>query len=210
VLTGANGGWASATNGNFRVASGATLGGNGRISGTNSEANSNLVLVQSGGILSPGDSEVSNGIGTLTLDGAGVTGTNSRILNMASGAKFVFDLSGSGGTPDRVDFWNFGTGDFVLNNNVIDFNLVGSIVGGTYTVDVFRFFSGNGTGVTASGISSGLTLGTLAPDIQSATILYGTNSIQIQYTVVPEPGTWAVIALMGGIVLWRIRRRMIA
>lgn len=195
-------GYASAITGHYQVASGATLGGNGRIAGNNSEANSNMVLVQSSGTLAPGD-----GIGTLRLDGANISGTNARVLNMAAGAEFAFELAGNGGTPDRVDFWNYAGGDFLLNANEINFTLSGLIVAGTYTVDIFRFFSDGGITPFASGIASGLVLGTLDPNISGTpTIIYGTNVISLQYTTVPEPTT-ALLVAAGGLVTMVFRRR---
>lgn len=197
-------GYGSLTTGHFQVASGATFGGSGRISGNSSQTNSNMVLVQSGGMLTPG----SAGIGTLTLDGVTMSGTVNRVLNMASGSSFAFNLAGDGGIPDRVDFWNYVTTDFLLNANAINFTLTGGPVAGTYTVDIFRFFSDSGSTATASGIGSGLTLGTLGADISSASIIYGTNAIQLQYTVVPEPSAfWAIGALLGGLAIWRARSR---
>ncbi len=197
-------GYGNAALGHFQVASGATFGGSGRIAGNSTQNNSNMVLVQSGGILAPG----SGGIGTLTLDGANMSGTVNRVLNMDTGSTFAFNLAGDGGTPDRVDFWNYVVGDFALNANAVNFTLIGGAVAGTYTVDIFRFFSDDGSSATASGIGSGLTLGTLGPDITSASIIYGTNVIQLEYSVVPEPsGLWSICAVMGGLAIWRARSR---
>jgi len=194
-------GYNSATNGHFRVASGATFGGSGRISGNNSQSNSNMVLVQSGGTLAPG----SNGIGTLTLDGVNISGAGAEVLNMAAGAEFAFQLAGNGGTPDRVDFWNYAGGDFLLNANAINLSLSGPIVAGNYTVDIIRFFSNSGTTTVASGIASGLVLGTLDANISGASITFGTDVISIQYTAIPEPTT--ALLLLGGLGMTALLRR---
>jgi len=193
-------GYGSATDGHFNVASGATLGGTGRIAGNNSTANSNMIYVQSGGSLAPGAS-----IGTLTLDGENISGAGSEVLNMASGAEFDFELSGSGGVPDRIDFWNYVGGDFLLNSNALNLTLLGGVTPGTYNVDLFRFFSDGGTSATASGIASGLVLGTLGAGIDSASIIYNTNTISLQYTTIPEPSTYAL--LLGGLGLLAFLRR---
>ncbi len=195
-------GYASALTGHYQVASGATLGGNGRIAGNNSEANSNMILVQNGGTLAPGDA-----LGTLTLDGANISGSNAKVLNMASGAEFDFQIAGNGGTPDRVDFWNYTGGDLLLNSNAINLTISGLVVAGTYTVDIIRFFSDNGITPFTSGISSGLVLGTLDPSISGTpTIIYGTNVISLQYTTVPEPTT-ALLLAAGGLITMVFRRR---
>jgi autotransporter-associated beta strand protein len=202
------GGFASATNGRVRVENGGVFGGSGRINATldtNANAN-NLIYVLSGGTIAPGAS-----IGTLTIDGANFTrtGGNDRLLNMASGAAFNFELSGSGGTPDRIDFWNYAAGDLVLNNNTVNLSLAGPVTAGTYTVNIFRFFSDNGTTATASSVTSGLTLGTLDPDIQSASIGYDSANglISVQYVAVPEPGTVALVGGLATLVMVALRRR---
>jgi len=198
-------GYGSATAGHFQVENAAKLGGSGRISGNTSANNSNLVLVQSGGVLAPGAS-----IGTLVLDGANIGGTNSRVLNMASGSDFAFELAGSGATPDRVDFWNYSGGDLLLNANEINLTLVGPIVAGTYTVSLFRFFSDNGITAVSSGLVAGLTVGAVDSNISGVpTINFnsGGSTIDITYTVVPEPSVVLLSGLGLGLALWRARRR---
>lgn len=195
-------GYGSATDGHFLVSTGGTLGGTGRIAGNNATANSNMVYVQSGGHLAPGAS-----IGKLTLDGANFGAAGAEVLNMASGAEFDFELDASGGTPDQLEFWNYVGGDLLLNNNVLNLSLAGTPGAGTYTVDLFRFFSDSGTTAAASGIASGLTLGTLGTGIDSASIIYNANVISLQYTtsLIPEPGTYAL--LVGGLGLLAFLRR---
>jgi autotransporter-associated beta strand protein len=196
-------GYGSATDGHILVQTGATLGGSGRLVGNNSQNNSNLLLVQSGGKLNPGE-----GIGTLRIDSANLTGTGSRALNMASGAVFDFDLAWNGTSSDRIDLWNYSSGKLLLNNNTINFSLLGGPSAGTYTVDLFRFYSDSGTTLAASGIASGLTVGTLDANITSANIIYGTDTIQLEYMVVPEPSTWALLAVsLTALVVFRRRRQ---
>lgn len=187
--SGAGGG--SSANGLYRVSAGATLGGNGRIAGNGSAANTNMILVESGGMLAPGAS-----IGTLTLDGANISGAGSSVLNMASGASFSFELGGD--TADRISFWNYtGAGDFLRNNNAINLSLNGTVTAGTYTVTLFDFFSDNGVSITNSGITDGLTLigASIDPNISSANLIFNADSITLEYTVVPEPSTWVLLTL---------------
>lgn len=178
----------------YTVNSGATLGGTGRISRFSTANTQNAVLVNSGGILAPGD----GGTGTLTLDGVNFSGTNTRVLNMASGAKFSFDLAGNGSSADQVAFWNYVSGDLLLNSNAINLTITGTLVEGTYTVSLFKFYSDSGTTLATSGITTGLTIGTLDTSIQGTpTLTYNSagGTIDLTYTVVPEPSTWALVAL---------------
>jgi len=205
-ITNSRSGYGDATLGQFQVESGATLGGTGRIKGNTALANSNMVLVKSGGTLAPGDG---NTLGSLKLDGATMTGTNNLTLNMAADAKFEFNLAANGSGADTVDFWNYGIGDVLLNNNQINFTLVGPQAGGNYQVDLFRFYSNDGTLLTASGIASGLVLGTYDTDVLSnVSLVYGTNTIQLKYTVIPEPSAWALLAFGGLCLVLRRRLRL--
>ena len=202
-------GYGSTSTGHFQVASGSTLGGSGRIQGNTGLANSNLILVQSGGHLAPGDA----GLGALTLDGATFTGAGNRVLNMASGAVFDFQLSGTGGTPDQLAFWNYVSGDLLLNGNALNLSLLGSQTAGTYTVDLFTFYTNSGSSIAATALSSGLTLGTLGAGISSATINYNLNTIGLTYTVtaaVPEPATFAVLGGLAALLLSVATRRRAA
>jgi len=199
-------GYTGTTAGNYQVSSGATLGGSGRIAGNNGgSVNSNMILVESGGVLAPGAS-----VGTLKLDGANISGTGSRVLNMASGAKFSFELAGDGSGADQVAFWNYVNGDLLLNNNAINLSLNGLLVQGTYTVTLFTFYSDSGLTLTNGGILSGLTIGTLGAGIVGTPTLNfnaGGNSIELTYSVIPEPGSVLLLGLGLGVTLLRRRSR---
>lgn len=202
-------GYGSTSAGHFQVAGGATLGGIGRIQGNTGLANSNLILVQSGGHLAPGDA----GLGAFTLDGAAFAGAGSRVLNMASGAVFDFQLSGTGGTPDQLVFWNYVSGDLLLNGNALNLSLLGTQTAGTYTVDLFTFYANSGSSIAATALSNGLVLGTLGAGISSATINYNLNTIGLTYTVtaaVPEPATFAVLGGLAALLLSVATRRRTA
>ncbi len=172
-------------------------------SGAINAANSKGVTVGATGTLAPG-----NSIGTLVLNG---NGTTTSVLTMATNSKFDFELSGNGGTPDQLSFWNYVDGDLLLNSNAIDLSLLGPQTIGTYTVDIFTFFADGGTTPTTHAFGSGLTIGNLGANISEASIDWngsGDNNqtIALTYTVVPEP-TAALLIGMGGLALILRRRR---
>lgn len=183
----------SATNGNYVVASGATLGGTGRVAGMATSANSNMILVQSGAFLAPG----SGGTGALTLDGASMTNSTTKVLNMASGARFNFALNGAGGTPSQLNFWNYVNGDLALNSTAVNLSLAGTPTAGSHTETLIRYFSDAGTTAFATtNITSGLTLGTVAPRITNSagfntpTFTYNQGSTDVTYNVYSGNGVW--------------------
>ena len=207
-------GLGSATKGRYEVANGATLGGTGRINVALANAAAtanNAVLVKSGGIVAPGGATA---IGTLTFDGANFTrnGTDDHVLNMATESKFSFRLSGNSASADQVDFWNYANGDLLLSGGSIAVNLTLSSLGdgASHTVTLFKFYSDGGTTIfSGENLTSGLTLGTVDPNISGTpTFSYTSGGIDLTYTAVPEPATWALLALTGTcfMVTRRLRR----
>jgi hypothetical protein len=141
------GGLGSSSTGRFQVEDGGILQVAGTINvglGSNTNAN-NAMLVKSGGTLAPG----ANGIGTIVFNGAGFganrSGGNDVQLNMATGSNFAYQVAADGGSADRIDFWSYASTDLLLNNNTLNISLTGLLAAGTYTVDLFRFFSDGGT-----------------------------------------------------------------
>jgi len=201
------------TNANgYLVNAGGTLGGTGLIARFTTQAGAqSIVNVASGGTLAPGGV---GALGSLKLDGQYMSGAGAyQHLNMQAGAEFAFNLAGNGSGADTLDFWNYVLGDLALNNNAVDLSLLGPQVSGTYTVDLFRFYSNDGVTLTASGITSGLTMGDLGAGIVSANFIYeneiggASGLIKLQYTVVaiPEPSS-AFLAAAGLIGLLLHRR----
>ncbi len=178
-----------------------TLAGGGMVT-----ANTNATAITTiSNSVAPGDS----GIGTMIVS-AGLAAGATNSLVMRSGSVFTFELSGSGGTSDQMQFWNFSTNEFVLNNNAINLSLSGTQTGGTYTVSLFKFYGDNGTTLANSFITTGLTIGTLGAGITNTpTLNYnsGFGSIDLTYEVVPEPSTLAMLGLAGlAAIGYRIRR----
>jgi hypothetical protein len=162
------------------------LGGTGRIR----PGEANGVVVADGSTVAPGD-----GIGLLTLDGGATAGT---LLSMNSGAVFAFEL-GAGNASDSMAFWNYNPGDFLLNDNVINFT---GAQEGEFTL--FTFYGDSGVTLTASGISGGLVVGSGLEGF-SYDLIYNADSIVLK--VVPEPGVVALFGLGLSVVLFRRRQR---
>ncbi len=173
----------SINNSAVSVNSGGTLGGTGRIA----SSGANGLAANSGSVIAPGD----GGIGTLEVNLGSTTGAASFL----SGSAFTFDLNAPG-TSDVLSFTGItaSSSDVAFNGNTVNFNNLGGLAAGTYTL--FTFDAANGyTGTLNVGTGLG---------VFSGSFTYNSNSIQL--TVVPEPGTCALFAI-GGLVLLTLRRR---
>ncbi len=198
------GGSGSIASGNVTVQSGATLGGSGTINGA--------TTIQSGGVLSPGNSP-----GVLT---------QSAGLTLNTGSSFTFELAANttSGRGTNFDGVNVTGGTLTIQSGVafnVVFNSLGSTVDFTsafWTANQnWLVFSNANLPSTVAGIFD---LGSVSNDSlgQSFSTTGGSlafsqvgNDIYLNYTAVPEPGTWALLGLAG--VAWMIihrRRRMAA
>lgn len=177
--------------GSVLIESSAILGGTGIIG----PGNGGSVLVKSGAFLAPGE-----GIGQIRFNGEG---TSSTLLTLDSGAVFLFEL-GAPGTSDSIAMWNYSLGDLELNDNVVNFTNIGGLAEGTYTL--FSFFSDSGTALTASGLSSGLTIGTGLESYIASHFVYGPDSINLVVTV-PEPSTSWLLFAVSVLGLYKMRMR---
>jgi len=162
------------------------LGGTGTITPGASKA----LTVNSGAILSPG---VTGTAGTLTV----ALGNAGDSASFASGAKFAFDLAAPG-TNDVLAFTGLtlNVADVAFNSNAVNFNNLGGLAEGTYTL--FTFSANNA-------FSGTLTIGTGLESYAGSSFSYNANSIVLN--VVPEPATWALLATSLTVVLAFRRRR---
>ncbi len=162
------------------------LGGTGTITPGASKA----LTVNSGAFVAPG---LTGATGTLTV-ALGNTGDSAVF---ASGSKFAFDLAAPG-TNDVVAFTGLtlnATGDVTFNSNVVDFNNIGGLAAGTYTL--FAFSANNA-------FTGTLAIGTGLEAYSGSSFTYNANSIVLN--VVPEPATWALLTA-GLTVIVTLRRR---
>ena len=169
------------------VQSGATLGGSGIIAPEGAEG----VTVKSGAVLS--------GTAGLRLNGAAATGA---VLTMEEGAAFRFDLAAPGTAPG-IRLWNYVSGALVLNDNAIDITDAGGLTAGDYTL--FAFYADNGVTPIASGLLAGLHLGSGLESFAGSYLSFQGDSIVLH--VVPEPGTWGLLAMGAAALLIRCKRR---
>ena len=91
---------------------------------------------------------------------------------------------------------------------MITINALAGAAVGNYTL--FDFYSGDGTGAMASGINSGNSSLSLAalPTNWTGSLVYTTNTIDLNITAIPEPATWVLLAATGTFIMVMHRRRM--
>ena len=199
---------------------GATLGGTGIIAPTGT----NGIAVASGGFIEPG----SNGIGTLTINLGGTTGT----VSMASGSGFKFELGTANvsigtiaaGSSDRLAVSGATAGDFTFNLNNVDFSNTGSA--GYYKLfstdlNLATTWIGLTYDASTGVVSSGLTYSGLAAGLTGGSFIVGTGSgggfnggtigdIYFYSTITPEPSTWVLLTFsLAALAVFRHRLQTI-
>ena len=184
----------------------ATLGGNGFIALQNfsvlaGPTQTPTFIVGSGGVIAPGDPLVNGGIGTLTLNGGGVT---NAILQMDAGSSFAFTL-GPADASDMLRFYNYaGASDFLRDSDGVVLNFFSAQEG---EFDLFSFYSDAGSTLTDAGFDELTSFFELGSGLDGfiATWDYDTTGIiSLQLSAVPEPATSALV--LGGLLLLALRR----
>ena len=190
------------------VNNGGVFGGTGLIAPSGSRG----ISVANGGIFAPGAS-----IGNFTVN----LGSTTGIVNMQSGAQFQFELGDSGtsmsfvGPSDVLLLTLASAGDVAYNNTVIDFKNTGTYTGeiGWYKLFDTDFDATTWTGLTFDSISGKVSGGIYATNLANGlpTFYVGTvengGDIGDIYLAIPEPSTWALMALSLTTLLVLRRRR---
>ncbi len=175
----------AATDTNYTVNSGATLGGNGTLRGGG--------LATITGTLAPG----SDSIGTLTFGtNASTTSTTDVQFNLDS--VFAMELA-SAGSSDLLAI----AGGLTLGTGVtLDLTQLSGTLSGNYTLATFSSLVGTFDTVNYNG-------GSVNPNLINGTheLVYGSNSIMLN--VIPEPSSALLIGLGAFGLLARRRRRSI-
>lgn len=185
----------------FNVLAGGVLGGNGilRTAGTQSitagvtsfdSITDSAITLGVGGSIRPGTVDALNStIGTLSFGDLTWNGEASSVAQMA------FNL-GAANASDRIALSGAltkGTGDFF----VFDFNAFSATETGLFTLATFGSTTFSASDFSASNVTydSGLSGS------------FVVNSDSLQFAVIPEPGTIAMMGLFGLSVLLVLRRR---
>ena len=169
------------------VSSGGTLGGSGTMGGSVTSAGLTAVIA-------PG-----NSTGKLTISGAG---------DFALGATFKMELGANttpGTTYDQLAIGGLLTGSTAANGMQFQFSNIGAVAGVTYTLLTF----GSSAGFTEADLaminSTGFVLDT---GFDSNGWLINGNNLQVQFSAVPEPATWGLLAFsLTAVMVLRRRKR---
>jgi len=173
-------------NGNMGNVSGTsdivTVNASGTLGGTGSIARA--TTVNANGYLSAGDSTVNNGVGTLSF----ASGGN---LTLATGATLKFDLNGTSSANDLIvtnGGLNLGTG----NTFTFDFSNLGI---GTYASNTWATIWTNSAAWGTNYSGNTFAIGALSGGLTGGEFQLSGNDLQVRFTAVPEPSTWALLAL---------------
>ncbi len=208
VLAVSNASGSATGGGNLSVGISGVLAGTGRI------APSNFAGISINGAVAPGVSP--SGIGTLTFDFGGTTGTGA----MLSGAELRFELAApnlslasiAAGSSDLVALTAAAAGDFAFNSTTVNF--LGTGAEGYYKLYDTSFDATTWTGLSFDGttglVSSGLSGSNLASGLFAEFIIgtaaNGAESVgDIYVHVVPEPAS--CLNLLAGMGMFTMARR---
>ncbi len=184
-------------NGILNATGGLSVEANGTLGGSGGTIAGAVTTASSTSVIAPGSSA-----GTLTL---------SDTLDTTAGANFKFELGSTSGSPnsDLLSIGGVFTGSSAAGGLVFDFTSIGlgTATGTPYTLMTFVSSTGfDRSDIFTNTLPTGLILDTNFGDNGYA---LNSGDLQVQFAVIPEPSTFAV--LVGGVVilggLQRVRRR---
>ena len=184
----------TAATGAVSVSAGATLGG----TATMGNSTTSLTTTSTTSVLSPGD----NGVGKLTIGGN---------ASFASGVTFKMDFGAS--TTAGVTYDQFAINGTIAGSTAalgiqFDFsNIGGAEIGKAYTILKFsniqsNFDASKLTMINSSGFGLDSLFGTNGWQVNS-------TNLQVRFTSVPEPATWALLVFSLTTAMVLRRRRML-
>ncbi|MEM6278322.1 MAG: autotransporter-associated beta strand repeat-containing protein [Verrucomicrobiota bacterium] len=191
------------------VSAGATLGGSGGTITIATTVSGGSSSSPTGGILSPGESGVSNGIGTLTL-GGNLSATAPT--GIGSNATWLLDLSNAlNGSTDSVILGDISSRSIQLTNFDLVINDFGSFdpfSGFTYDIATYTN-TGGALSSSFSGLSEGSLLTGSGGGLFQITYghSFGGDDYSIRLTAVPEPTTLLLLLTFLLFGFWIVKRR---
>jgi autotransporter-associated beta strand protein len=183
----------SAATGNLTVALGATLGGNGTVGGATT-INGNLNPGNSPGLQTFGSSLTLSGTSTTTLEinGTATRGTDFDGINVGTSLTYGGNLTLAIGTTFGVGSYSWNLFDTFTSQGG---NFANVALSGNYTGAFSGPSSGNWTLTQANGFGG------------NNTWTFNQSSGDLGLNVIPEPATWALLALSLTTVTILRRRR---
>lgn len=178
----------------------AALGGIGRMSPTGDRS----IIFEENAIFTPGDSEIANGVGTITVDLANTTGT-LRFKNLS---RLYIDL-GDGNTADQISLTSNRSGSVLFegttiitlfNKSELQLEDGDYILFSASTNDVY-----SGLTTEDGEIVGGLALGDPLPGYLSSLHLENGNII-LKLQAIPEPSSLMLIGVSAVFLIYRRHR----
>lgn len=196
--------------GNYLVAVGGTLGGEGTIRPFVDNATGGGVLVSVRGTLNPGNA--GGDVGTLTLDG--INAVKSMLIAESTGT-FAFDVGNGAGNLDSIAVVNSQGGGspdvrFVNGSTVAINDLTGgTLASGSYLLIDTDFATNavfGGLTIAADGtVTGGVSLAGVSAYGTGASLRAANGDLFLNIAAVPEPGTLGAALGLSALVLRRRR-----
>lgn len=201
------------THRSLRITDAATLEGVGTLQVTPTLAQAEWILIESGGTVSPG---LSGGPGRLSI-GAFAGATEGKI-EFASGSTLSMTLDGLAAGTEYSQL--FVRGEILLANDAVTLDLnLNYGYGASDLVFLVSYDSALAFGSTFAGLANEATINFTGPFSGTAQISYfgdvatnsftgGNDVVLYNFSVVPEPETYALLGVfLVAMILYRNRRR---